>query len=233
MKKRTHWTPSSLKDFETCPAKYNWTYQFEQADWLALGYASGPRSSSPAMDRGTAIHQTCEDFVTGKITLSGLHPAITPAWANLVRGLRTQHAVAEEQWEFDSGWFPKQDASAALWLRMKIDAHLFDTPLRLRVIDYKSGKFYRSNTEQVEVYALGAFSKFEAVQEVITELWYFDGGEPYDKTYKRPQAAKLATKWDGRARKALEATAYPPKPSNLCGWCQYNAKKGGPCHAAA
>jgi hypothetical protein len=214
-------------------AKYQYSYLFDLKDWQALGYHVAPATGSPAMDRGTEVHQTCEDFVQGKIERSGLHKAISPAWANLVADLKRNHAVAEEQWAFDDGWNPTPDNGAAMWLRMKIDVHQFITPKKMRVIDYKTGKFYNANVEQVEVYAIGAFAKFDDVDEIITELWYFDFGEPYDKTFKRSQVPKLARKWEGRANPVLAATSFPPRVTKLCDWCPYNQKKGGPCTAPA
>lgn len=227
MKKRSHWTISALKDFETCPAKYQWSYLFEPQDWFAIGYEFVPSTGSPAMQRGTEIHQTCEDYLNGTGTL---HREIGPAWRNLIDGLRYMDATPEEQWEFEDGWHPKADG--ALWLRMKIDAHYFPTKDVVHVIDYKTGKPYAANMEQVEVYAIGALAKFDDVQTVVGELWYFDSDEPHEKTFHRDRVSKLALKWEQRATRLLTATSYPPRKNKFCDWCPYNLKKGGPCHAA-
>jgi hypothetical protein len=228
MKQRTHWTISALKDFETCPAKYRWGYLFEASDWLALGYRIVPAKSSPAMERGTEVHQTCEDFLLGK--RPDLHPEISPAWAMNVRGLKALGAVPEQQWEFDRDWHPPGEQP--LWLRMKIDAHYEFSKGCLAVIDFKTGKPYAANMEQVEVYALGAFAKFDDIDTVIGELWYFDGEEPDEKTFKRSDAPKLARKWEQRASRLLEANGdYPARPNKFCNWCPYNFAKGGPCTA--
>jgi RecB family exonuclease len=116
-----------------------------------------------------------------------------------------------------------------LWLRMKIDAHYFPSKGVVHVIDYKTGKPYPQNMEQVEVYALGAFGKFDDVNTVVGELWYLDHEEPHEKVYARSQAPKLARRWEQRADRLLTAVQYPPRANRFCDWCPYNAKKGGPC----
>jgi CRISPR/Cas system-associated exonuclease Cas4 (RecB family) len=231
MKQRTHWTVSALKDFETCPAKYRWSYLFEQSDWREIGYEVVPSKGSPAMQRGTDIHQTCEDYLLGKVGIEGLHVEIPQAWRNLISGLKHFEAKPEEQWEVEEGWHPVE--GGAVWLRAKIDAHYFPSQDTLHVIDYKTGKPYRENIEQVEVYALLGFALFDDVQTVIGELWYLDHEEPHEKAFHRSQAPKLARKWEQRANRLLSAVKYPPRPNRFCDWCPYNEIKGGPCGAPA
>jgi len=228
VKKRTHWTVSALKDFETCPAKYEWSYLFEPKDWAAIGYTVVPAKGSPAMERGTEIHQTCEDYVKGNVTQ--LHPAIGPAWAAWITDLREIGAKSEEAWKFDQDWHPWNPGDfGTLWLSMKIDAHYPVGRDILHLIDYKTGKPWPANIEQVEVYALGAFAMYDDVHTVHGSLWYLDHEEPHDKTFTRAQAPKLARKWEQRAARLLDSTEYPKKPNRFCGWCPYSHKKGGPC----
>jgi RecB family exonuclease len=180
------------------------------------------------MQRGTDIHQTCEDFVAG--TSPTLHPAISPAWAMQIRALKELGAVPEQQWEFEEGWHLK--AGGPLWLRMKIDVHYRTGNQSLTIIDYKTGKPYLANMEQLEVYALGGFATFEDVNIINGELWYLDHDEPHEKTFRREDAPKLARKWEQRAARLLEAENYPARKNKFCDWCPYNFKKGGPCTAA-
>jgi hypothetical protein len=237
MKTRTHWTISALKEFETCPAKYQWSYLYDATDWRKLGYKIVPSTGSPAMDRGTAVHQTCEDFVNG--TSPTLHPEIKPYWLPKIKSLKDLGAVAEQQWELDEDWHPlpdeyvvKEGEKSPLWLRMKIDAHYRPTKDALVVIDYKTGRQYPENMAQIEVYALGALSMNDDVQEVTGALWYLDQEVTDEKTFKRSDAPKLARRWERRANRLLGAVQYPPCVNRFCNWCAFNAKKGGPCNAA-
>lgn len=232
MKLRTHWTVSALKDFETCPAKYQWSYLFEPEDWAAIGYLVVPEKGSAAMQRGTDIHNSCEDYLLGRINAVELHREIGPAWRNLISGLRYFGAKPEEQWEVSEGWHPIEPGEQ-VWLRAKIDVHYLPSADTLHVIDYKTGKPYRENMEQVEVYSLLGFAKFDEVETVVGELWYLDHEEPHEKTFHRTQAPKLARKWEQRAGRLLQATEYPPRVNRFCDWCPYNEAKGGPCTAPA
>jgi hypothetical protein len=230
MKVRAHWTVSALKDFETCPAKYRWSYLFEAADWLELGYRAAPAKGSPAMQRGTDIHQTCENYLLGTVDVNGLHREISPSWRSLLTGLRHFEAKPEVQWEVEEGWHPVD--GGPIWLRAKIDAHYQPSADTLHIIDFKTGKPYPTNREQMEVYALLGFALHDDVQTIVTELWYLDHDEPDEKAFHRAQASKLARKWEQRAGRLLGAVQYPPQPNRFCDWCPYNAEKGGPCTAA-
>lgn len=232
MKERTHWTISALKDFENCPAKYRYSYLFEAEDWRELGYVVVPSKGTPAMERGTEVHLTCEQFLDGTIGVEGLHKEIGPAWRNMLVDLKRLGAKPEQQWEFEYGWHP-QEPDGELWLRMKIDANYPMSKDTLAVIDFKTGKPYNANIEQVEVYALGAFAKFDDINVVEGALWYFDSEEPHEKTFKREQAPKLARKWEQRADRLLSAAKYPPRKNRFCDWCPYNLDKGGPCTAGS
>jgi RecB family exonuclease len=203
----THWTVSRLKDFEACPARYDYAYNKKV-----------PGIEAPAASRGTQIHERIEQFLLGR--LDSLPPEISPAWSNQIEVLKLKRATPEQAWEFSEGWQPRQ-AGEDLWLRGKIDAHYWPQLGIVRVIDFKTGKPYRANMEQLEVYALMTFAMFDDVHTVLAELWYLDSEEPHDKTFKRENAAKLARKWEGRARPLLTATAFPYKPGNHCGWCPF------------
>lgn len=229
MKVRTHWTISALKDYETCPAKYRWSYLFDASDWLAIGYKVVPDKGSPAMQRGTDVHATCEQYLLGTIAMDGLHKDIRQSWRTLLDGLKLKGAKPEVQWEVDAGWNPRMPGDD-LWLRAKIDAH-YVAGDRMVLIDFKTGKPYTANREQMEVYALLGFAMHDDVGTIQTELWYFDHDATDEKTFRREDAPKLARKWEQRAGRLLDAKDYPPRPNRLCGWCPYNLSKGGPCAA--
>lgn len=203
----THWTISRLKDFETCPAKYDYAYNKKV-----------PGIEAPAASRGTQIHEHIEKFLLG--SLDSLPPTIAPAWANQIVALKAKRAIPEQAWEFSAGWNPREKGED-LWLRGKIDAHYWPKLGVVSVIDFKTGKPYRANIEQVEVYALMAFANYDDVHTVQGSLWYLDSEEPHDKTFKRESAPKLAKKWDQRSARLTEATIFPHRPGQHCGWCAF------------
>lgn len=229
MKTRTHWTHSALKTFEQCPAKYQWSYLFDASDWKKLGYAVAPAMPSPAMLRGTEMHEDIEKYLRGQQPML-MHRDIAFSWRAQIATVKRRGAVAEEQWEFDAGWNP-EPTPEDLWLRMKIDAYYFGRGDSLHVIDFKTGKHYPENREQAEIYAIGAFAMFDDVNIVQAELWYLDSEEPYERTYRRNQVSKLARKWEQRSGAMLDAKAYPARPNRFCKWCAFNQRNGGPCVA--
>jgi len=218
MKTPTHWTISRLKNYETCPAQYRYSYMFELADWQELGIDVVPSTESPAMARGTRIHEGLEGYLKGAVELSD---EVSPVWQEQVKSLRYQYkATSEEQWEFEEGWHPRENGE--LWLRMKIDAWFIDkNPSVYHVIDFKTGKPYPSNVEQIEVYSLAAFAKFDDAQVVRGALWYLDHEEPQEKTFHREDASKLARKWEQRSRRMLTDVEFQARPGRQCGWCAY------------
>ena len=209
----THWTVSRLKDYETCPARYDYA---NNQKW--------PGIKHPAASRGILVHESCEHYLQGKTDT--LHTEIAPIWRAQLEHLRDMRARAEVMWELTEGWHPRIVDDEPLWLRAKIDAH-YKLPRRrdrlptLALIDFKTGKPYHANIEQLEVYALIAFAIYDDIEEVLGSLWYFDAEEPHDKTFTRSQAPKLARKWEGRSRPLLEATSFPHRPGRHCGWCPF------------
>ena len=206
-----HWTFSRLKEFETCPKKFEYHY--------LLGM--GPGEPTPALVRGTAVHEAIEHYlIDGTQTL----PPLSLVWQREIEGLRALKAQPEQQWEFDADWHPYTHTTGQpLWLRMKLDANYRIKPKVHAVIDFKTGKHYPSNLEQLEVYSLGAFAQFDEVEEVLASLWYIDLGDPCEVTIKRERAPKLARKWEGRANRLLEAKEFPAHPAIHCRWCPYKA----------
>lgn len=209
-----HWTFSRLKDYETCPKRYEYKYLLRAAE---------PGPKSPALARGIEIHESIEHYLLAQTDT--LDKRISKVWANAIANLRKLGASSEEQWEFDAGWNPLV-AGEELWLRMKLDANYryAHAPTVHSVIDFKTGKPYKANEEQNEVYAIGAFAKHDDVNEVVTALWYLDSEDGlHERTYYRKQVSKLARKWEGRASRMLDAEAFPAHAGRHCGWCPFRS----------
>jgi PD-(D/E)XK nuclease superfamily len=204
-----HWTISRLADYELCPAK---------ADYSVNKKCRG--ITAPAAQRGIDVHASIEQYLLGKT--NQIHKEIRPIWRNQIIHLRHYfRAVPERMWELTEGWNARVLDNEPLWLRAKIDAHFRNRPRILNLIDFKTGKPYHHNVEQLEVYSLIAFALFDDVDTVDGQLWYLDYDEPDSKTFKRADAPKLARKWEGRARPFLEATTFPHRPGKHCGWCAF------------
>ena len=210
-----HWTISRLKDYESCPKKH---------EYKSVLRVPEPGPKSPALQRGIDWHADIERFLLGQ--QDHLTIPLSTAWQREIYTLRKLQAQSEQMWEFDADWHPyTHNAEHPLWLRMKLDANYRRRRREsMHVIDFKTGKCYPADRDQIEVYALGTFGLHDDVEEVLGSLWYLDGGEPLDRTIKRQEAPKLARKWEGRAQRLLDAKTFPANPSKrTCGWCPFKA----------
>lgn len=216
------WSYSRLLDFEQCRYRYKLKYKDKV-----------PEQKSDAADRGTAIHQMAEDFVSQK--LKSL-PVELMKFADDFSALRARykegHVSLEGEWGFDKHWQPHEYKYA--WLRMKADAVAFN-PQRTQaiVIDYKTGAKWGNeikHAEQTQLYALAAAIREPRVTTIITELWYLDKDDMSSNTYTREQAMRFIPGFDKRARKIDDAKEFGPNPNMFtCKWCPYGPNKGGQC----
>ena len=209
------WSYSALKVYEECPYR-----SFIQR----VKRIKEP--SSPAADRGTAIHQQAEDFVKGEL---GEMPDTLKKFHDEFDQLRALFADAkvelEGEWGFSLDWEPVGWMAPLTWARIKLDALVHEDEQSARVIDYKTGKKYGNeiqHSQQCLLYAIATFFRYPHLQFVQTELWYLDHGETTTKSFTRDQAMHFAPGFHQRAIAMTTAEDFPPTPSkNACRWCSY------------
>ena len=214
------WSFSALKVFEECPYR---TY-ISRVKRIA-------EPSSPAADRGSAIHQEAEDYVSGKL---GEMPDSLKKFEDDFEQLRSLYADAkvelEGEWGFDLDWQPVGWMEPSTWARIKLDALVNEDEQSCRVIDYKTGKKFGTEIthgQQSLLYAIGTFFRYPHIEFAQTELWYLDKGEKTIKQFTRAEAMAFAPGFYTRAIAMTTCTDYEPNPSkNNCKWCSY--KKGDP-----
>jgi hypothetical protein len=219
----TSWSFSRYKEHKECPAKV----KFKHIDKVKV---STPKS--PALLRGEVIHKEGEDFLKGKIKLV---PVSFKAFAKEMLELRKHQAIPEGKWGMTVAWTVIDFFDwARCWCRLVLDAHYCPTPKLARVIDFKTGRIYGDNEDQMELYALGGFSHYPNVDEVSTELWYLDqprnATNPLVKVYKRAQLPALQKKWRQNVIPLLSEKRFAPRPGDYCNRCDYSKRRGGPCN---
>lgn len=223
----TAWSFSRWKDHSDpvsgCPRRA----RLKHLDKLPEG------ETSPAMARGGAIHKEAEDFVKGLVKKL---PATLLNFAAEFKLLRQAKALAEGKWGLDVRWQPVGFTDwVRCWCRVVLDAHFRPDPQTARVIDYKTGKVYGDNAEQLELYAVAGFAYYPDVERVETELWYLDQGlilpeKASDRVYvKKKELAALQKKWRERAIPLLTDKKFVPRPGAHCGRCAYSKARSGPC----
>jgi RecB family exonuclease len=219
------WSYSSLKVFEECPYR---TY-IQKVKRI-------PEPSSPAADRGTAIHKLAEDYVKGELDKmpSELNPSKFKDDFEELRQLYTEAKVEiEGEWGFNTDWNPTGWMSPDTWARIKLDAMVLQSDTSARVIDYKTGKKFGNeipHSQQCLLYAIGTFFKYPVLEFVQTELWYLDKGEKTIRGFNREEAMQFAPGYHSRAVKMTTCTEFSPTPSNdSCRWCPYGKGEHPEC----
>jgi hypothetical protein len=120
-----------------------------------------------------------------------------------------------------------------VWFRAKADVRLLYDDDELLIIDWKTGKKYFANEEQVGLMALAGFRRFyPAVTQVDARLYYTDV-DPKDNevqiVYKAKELEALQRDWSKRVVPLFKDRRFAPTPNDRCGWCPYSRAKGGPC----
>ena len=209
------WSHSTLKTFETC------AYRSYIAKVKRIYEDFGP-----AAKRGSDIHQLAEDYVKGKIEDLPVELSKFSAEFDFLNDMyNLEQAEVEGEWGFTIDWQPCGWMDKKVWVRIKLDAILHDSPTSARVIDYKTGRMFGneiSHAQQALTYAIGSFFKFPHLQHVQTELWYFEHVEMTTKAYNRDEAMVFMPTLHQRGVTMTTTTDFPPNPSKMnCKWCSY------------
>lgn len=218
---------SRLLDFESCNFKA----------WLKHVKRIPDPRPSPAADRGTAVHQACEDWMRNDPKQP--HPPKEAAkhfeaeLNSLKESFIAGRASLEGEWAFDHDW--KVTEWKGGWFRLKADAVVHPDKTNAVVIDYKTGKRFGNELkhgEQLQLYSLAVFLREPKVQHVTAELWYFDQDDLASLSISRKEGLRYLRLFDNRARKMTEATTFPPNPNAFsCRYCPYKPiELGGTGH---
>ncbi len=225
------WSYSRLADYETCPARFAYKYIIKI-----------PEAENEAFVRGNKVHKLAQDYVEGSIPAEPV-PKEIASFAELFRIMRsdTEGAFIEQQWAFASdwtvtGWFAKPPAKP-VWVRNIIDYGVNYGDGFATLIDFKTGKKYDTNRDQVEQFGMSALLRFPNVEKVETRLWYLDTGEEIksgtgknDLPYvERKDLPALKAKWKARVEPMFADKQFAPRRNPKCKWCPFSGNNGGPC----
>lgn len=215
------WSYSNWEVYDRCPKQY------EGRKVLKL-----PEPVSDALQDGRDFHDQVAKYITrpsAPLPTRPIHARIRP----IVEQLReTEDKIVEQQWAFTVNWKPTgwfQKAPRAAWLRVILDAAVVYPDKTSIVGDWKTGKRYDSNDDQMELFALAIFAHSPWVQETETRLWYVDNGHEECAQFTQAEAPALAAKWEDRARRMLADRDFVAKPNDKCIFCIRSRHKGGDC----
>jgi RecB family exonuclease len=222
----TSWSFSRFKDWRECPRRA----QYKHLMKLPEG------EKSPALLRGEQIHKMAEDYVKGKG--SAKVPPSLNVFAKAFQELRKMKAITEGKWAMTVQWKPTGFFEwKAAWVRLVLDAHYRPASHHARVIDYKTGRIYGDNLEQMELYAIGGKAHYPEVEVVSTELWYLDqplvasgkNANPRIVKFDEAKVIKLQKHWREKVTPMLTDRKFIPRPGEQCARCAYSKRRGGPC----
>lgn len=226
----TAWSYSRYADYKQCPFRFKLKY----IDKL-------PEPGSPAMARGSEVHKEGENFL--KATKPKKLPVSYQHFAEEMEQLRGLSPLVEQQWGFTRDWSPTSWFGGDTWLRVVCDVAVVYDDNTMDVIDFKTGRKWDTNEEQVELFSAGALCRFPDVELVTTRLWYVD--QPADNEVVREYArepgrkdedgqpvkdlSSIMTDWEKKVVPMFKDKRFAPTPNNRCKWCSFRKDAGGPC----
>ena len=224
------WSFSGLKDFERCPQ----AVKLNKVDRV-------PQKQGDAANRGSLIHDMCEQFVRGQIpTLvadnkTKFVPFAKP-FADLKHIFDTQVEGEYPSLEMEENWGIRLDWSGCsweddeLWGRGKLDAFFRESPTSCRIIDYKTGQMFGNEMKHADQglsYAIYAYHRFnKEIEHFTVEFWYLDQGVKTSRSYSGRQLEILQPRYHKRAMAMTTETQFRPKSNaDTCRFCAYGANK--------
>lgn len=185
-----------------------------------------PGKTEHANDRGSRIHDDCEQYVRGNI------PDLTPeadkffgVHLMLLREMYKDGLVSlEGEWGMSDQWEVADWKTA--WLRLKLDAMVMHSKTHATVIDYKTGKKWGNevkHAEQLQLYQAVTFLRYPHLESVDAQLWYLDQNETTSQVFTRQQGLRFVKNFDNRGKQFTTNTDWRPNPNiHSCKWCPYN-----------
>jgi hypothetical protein len=182
------------------------------------------------------VHVAMAKYVTTPLDQPAVMPeaVVLPFQRQLVNDIRSHtDKLVEQQWGFthrwqETAWFSR-DPTRPTWFRAILDVAMLYEDMVVEPIDWKTGKVYGENAEQMELFALSAMCKFKPATQVITRLVYLDAQAEQIAEYSATERESLQRKWEENVRPMFADTTYLPKPNDKCRFCDGAKSRGGPC----
>jgi hypothetical protein len=223
---------SKVEAYEKCPSVAFFRYV---AKLFPMHYDIKPGEKSDALVRGNLAHERMEGWAR-----KGFEGKTAPGEAkrflkevrerDLHKHAKAGAIVVEEMWSYDAQLAPVQYKSPGEWFRIKCDLAFpgIKTPL---IVDHKTGKQYDSHRTQGRLYGAAFLARYVDAKSVDVEFWYLDLGLVLPLTVYREDVAGIRDDFKRRVDVMVGDMRHEPRPSRLCGWCEFSKTKGGPCNA--
>lgn len=176
------------------------------------------------------LHKGAADFLTGKCAGAPQELLKHPRVETLLLELQQiPDKQVEQQWGFTDCWKPTGWFAKDTWLRVVLDVAVIYPDLIAEALDWKSGKRYGHNDDQMELFALAVMCQFVPVKHVTTRLVYVDTGEEEFAEFPVHHKQRLIDKWMKKIRPMFEDTTFSPRPNDKCKYCPLAKSISGKC----
>lgn len=212
MSKPFNWSYSHLKEYESCPRKY-------EANKVLKLY---PYEQSAEAKYGDDVHKAIENFIRDGTEIpekfAQFRPVAEAAMAKpgrklpeLAMGIRRDLTPCE---------FFARD----VWARGKADlAIIDDDDLSAKVLDWKTGNNKYPDLDQMELMSLMIFAHFPHIRRVSSAIVYIVKNDIKKMRMEREEAPKYWQRYIERVARIEAARAsgvFNPKSGPLCAkWC--------------
>lgn len=221
----TAWSVSRFADYDRCPLFFREKHVTKTIKF----------ETSPAMERGNEIHKGIAAWLTGQAEGCPREAFQNPRAEQVLMEMRQipqNNIVVEQQWGFTAHWKPTGWFGSDTWLRVILDVGLMYPDNTAEVVDFKTGKRYGHNEDQMELFALGTMCKWTPVTHVTTRLIYLDEkGQNIEEFGEFPATHKqrLIDKWTKKVEPMFTDKVFAPRPNDKCKYCPLAKSAGGMC----
>lgn len=211
---------SRIATFKKCPAKYNWSY---------IDKIDVPFIPSPAMERGSRIHDSLEQFMNKHTDM--LDPEIHEHYGQFFFSIRENYTVQPEaKWAFNWQWEPCDYDDPNCMVRGFMDLKFVPEEENIQVYEYKTGKQYvDEHRHQMLLYGVAALLQHPQKEGVDVTAVYLDLKKNDKIYYPASMMFEYKPAFKREFREIEDCEEFIPKPQFSCRWCQFSKNNGGPC----
>ena len=202
---------SSLSTFKQCPLRYYHQY-------VAKTYE---RVESPAMKEGLRVHKAFENYIMDRENLPEDLRRHAPVLDALPKGTRAEIRMA-----VDRNWNPEHFFDHEAWFRGVIDVYACLGEKQAFILDRKTGRRRRDNT-QLRFNAALVFALRCDISAIAVSYSWTKSSELDSWVIERDQYEDIKGEIGELARGAelaRETLRYEGRPSRLCPWCDHFKK---------
>ena len=228
------WSYSRLSSHEKCAHRYGHQYVWKTPFIDEAG---------PPLIHGRRVHGGMAAYLLGgengtfyaeqdKITYKAemrLEAKKIGHFSALIEDVRANQPVVEQQWGYTELYRPTSWFGKDTYWRVILDAGVLWPDNKFSCIDWKTGRAYEDNADQMRQFAVGVFSRYPQVHWLETRLEYLDTGQEQHEEFRRSDVPSLVADFARRVGPIENDKTFAPRPGSHCRFCPFR-KNGGTGH---